>query len=601
MKGIILAGGRGTRLFPSTKVTNKHLLPVFDRPMIYYPIETLKNSGIREILIVTSAENLGDFLQLLGSGKSMGVEFTYKVQDGASGIADALSRAEGFAGDQNIAVILADSIFENSFENDALYFRSGAQIFVKKVDDPSRFGVVEMDAENRVQSIEEKPDFPKSKWAQTGLYLYDNQVFDLIRTLKPSRRGELEITDLNNIYLQKKQLRAAKVSGMWMDAGTHESLLEASLLAQDAFDPVQIQARQKALSPHAATQKSENHFPKIVAGLATFNSTKYLDSCLKSLLAQDYPNLEIVIFDNASTDETVSIIREKFPQVRVLQSDKNLGFGAAHNQILRNSECDFYACLNIDIIFEPSFLSELAKMIDEKTNYGSVGGKLKRWDFSQKENAEKSFGKTNFIDSISLRVLRANRFENLGEGEIDCGQFDQSKEVFGISGAAVLLRKKALDDVCFVSDEGEKEFFDESMFMYKEDVDLAYRLQWAGWKSIYAPAAVAYHDRTVDVSGNSILHLIKNRSKKSKRVNQVSYLNHQILLAKNVSGQSLSRGVQNATFWYNFKVFVYLLIFETELLGQWWHFFKLRKKIRAQREQLPKRVSGAEIEKFMEA
>ncbi|MDH3324353.1 MAG: glycosyltransferase family 2 protein, partial [Candidatus Peregrinibacteria bacterium] len=223
-------------------------------------------------------------------------------------------------------------------------------------------------------------------------------------------------------------------------------------------------------------------------GLATYNSEKYIESCLSSLLAQNYENVEVVIFDNNSQDKTVATIRENFSseKVRIIESTENVGFSRAHNEILRATDSEFYACLNIDMIFEPNFISESVKSINEKPIFGSTGGKIKKWDFDtfKGKGGLSSFGKsgkTNFIDSAGLKIFSSHRFENIGEGEVDYGQFNESKEVFGFSGAAVLYRRKALEDVAFINEKGEKEFFDESMFLYKEDIDLAYRLQWAGW------------------------------------------------------------------------------------------------------------------------
>ena len=599
MKGVILAGGEGSRLFPCTKVTNKHLLPVFNKPMIYYPIETLKNSGIQDILIISGPEHAGDFMQLLGSGLEFNVNFTYKIQDGSGGIAQALSLAEGFANNESVAVILSDNIFENSFSEEIFYFQKGAQIFCKEVEDPSRFGVVDVREDGSIRSIEEKPAFPKSKLAQTGFYLFDNQVFDFIKQIQPSKRGELEITDVNNIYLERKQLKYHKLEGAWIDAGTHESLLEASIIAQEAFEP-----GRKVIQKHRSKnlEQTKNNTPKVTIGLLTHNSEKYISSCLTSLLGQNYENTEIIILDNHSVDKTKSILAKEFPQIRVLKSDKNKGFGAGHNQILNESEGELYACLNIDMIFEPNFITQLVKAIEEKPTYGSVGGKIKRWDFEGFEshtNSLQEMGKTNFIDSIGIRFLKSHKFEDIGQGEVDYGQFDHKKEVFGISGAAILLRRKALEDIAFK--EGESpEYFDTSMFMYKEDVDLAYRLQWAGWKSQYSPQAVAFHDRTISAIGNSAFDIIKNRQKKSSKINQLSYLNHQILIRKNFS-EKFSREIKNATFFYNLKIFLYLLFFETETLGQWWKIYRLSKKIKSQREAMPKRVSQKDLEKLMEA
>jgi glucose-1-phosphate thymidylyltransferase len=231
MKGIVLAGGTGTRLYPLTKVTNKHLLPVGNKPMIFYPIEKLTEAGIKEILIVTGTEHMGDVVNLLGSGKDFGCRFTYKVQDEAGGIAQALGLAENFAGNEPMTVILGDNIFEaglsKAIEN---YPGSGAQILIKQVEDPERFGVAELDGENII-GIEEKPEKPKSDYAVTGIYMYDADVFNLIKTLKPSRRGELEITEVNNHYIQKGAMKYSVLDGWWTDAGTHESYKIANELA----------------------------------------------------------------------------------------------------------------------------------------------------------------------------------------------------------------------------------------------------------------------------------------------------------------------------------------------------------------------------------
>lgn len=230
MKGIILAGGTGSRLYPLTKVTNKHLLPIGNKPMIYYPIEKLTDAGIQEILIVTGTEHMGDVVNLLGSGKDFGCRFTYKVQDEAGGIAQALGLAENFVGDDCMTVILGDNIFETSLQK-ALetYPKEGAQILLKEVSDPERFGVAEVNGDIIV-GIEEKPDHPKSSLAVTGVYMYDANVFDYIRDLEPSNRGELEITDVNNRYINQGKMRFSIMDGWWTDAGTPESYKRANKL-----------------------------------------------------------------------------------------------------------------------------------------------------------------------------------------------------------------------------------------------------------------------------------------------------------------------------------------------------------------------------------
>jgi glucose-1-phosphate thymidylyltransferase len=232
MKGIILAGGKGTRLYPLTKVTNKHLLPVGGEPMIFNPIKQLISAGIKEILIVTSTQHMGDVVTLLGSGNDFGCSFTYKVQEDTGGIAQALSLAENFANGDKVVVILGDNIATNSIKPYVESFReqkSGARVLLKKVGDPERFGVAAID-EKKVMQIEEKPFAPKSDYAVIGYYMYDGQVFDFIKKIKPSSRGELEITSVNNLYVNRGQLEYDYLEGPWTDAGTFESLRYANQL-----------------------------------------------------------------------------------------------------------------------------------------------------------------------------------------------------------------------------------------------------------------------------------------------------------------------------------------------------------------------------------
>ena len=234
MKGVILAGGQGTRLHPLTRITNKHLLPVYDQPMIMYPLSTLKKSGIREVMIVCGKEHAGHFMQFLGSGRDLGLQISYALQDKPSGgIADALSYAEAFAEGMPLAIILGDNIFEKDFSKEVKNFKGGATGLFKKVADPSRFGVPVFEKSGKkVLRIEEKPKRPMSRYAQTGFYIVDATAFDLIRTLKPSARGELEMTDLLNQYVKRHEFSAAYVKGKWLDAGTIESLFEAAAVVR---------------------------------------------------------------------------------------------------------------------------------------------------------------------------------------------------------------------------------------------------------------------------------------------------------------------------------------------------------------------------------
>ena len=247
MKGVVLAGGTGSRLFPLTKITNKHLLPIYDKPMVFYPIQTLVDAGIRDILLVTGGKNSGDFLRLLANGKQFGLaHLNYTYQEGEGGIAEALSLAEHFADGQKICVVLGDNIIEGSIREAADQFRrqsSGARILLKEVEDAERFGVAEIQGDKIVR-IEEKPSQPKSNYAVTGIYMYDGTVFDKIKTLVPSGRGELEITDVNNAYIEEGTMKFNYLDGWWTDAGTFESLLRAGNLVAGTPDK---EARREAL------------------------------------------------------------------------------------------------------------------------------------------------------------------------------------------------------------------------------------------------------------------------------------------------------------------------------------------------------------------
>lgn len=236
LRGVILAGGTGSRLFPLTRVTNKHLLPVGKVPMICHPVAKLRDAGIRDVLIVTGREHMGDVIELLGSGSELGVELTYRVQDEAGGIAQALSLARGFSGGGSVCVILGDNIFEDSLEPHVARYREaggGAMVLLKEVPDPERFGVAELSPDgSKVLGIEEKPGSPKSNLAVTGIYFYDSALFEIIDGLAPSARGELEITDVNNAYIERGELRFGVLQGEWTDAGTFPSYARANRLAE---------------------------------------------------------------------------------------------------------------------------------------------------------------------------------------------------------------------------------------------------------------------------------------------------------------------------------------------------------------------------------
>ncbi len=237
MKGIILAGGSGTRLRPLTLVTSKQLLPIYDKPMVFYPLQTLLNAGIKEILIIVAPDRAGDFLHVLGSGKEFGAKFTYEIQDKPNGLADAFRIGADFIDDGPVTLVLGDNLFlgqDEELNNAIKTFTSGGRVFAKQVPDPERFGVVEFDDNGTVLSIEEKPTNPKSSHALVGLYVYDNSVVEIAKNLKPSARGELEITDINKAYLERGQLDVRMYTGEWLDTGTPNSLLTAGLMVARA-------------------------------------------------------------------------------------------------------------------------------------------------------------------------------------------------------------------------------------------------------------------------------------------------------------------------------------------------------------------------------
>jgi len=250
LKGVVLAGGLGTRLRPLTSVTNKHLLPVYDQPMIYYPIQTLVNAGITDIMVVTGGSSAGDFLRLLGNGKAFGLKhLNYAYQEGEGGIAEALSLVEHFAAQEPVCVVLGDNIIEGNIRNAVAAYRAqdrGAKILLKKVPDPQRFGVPRLD-DSRVICIDEKPAKPQSDYAVIGVYMYDASVYNIIRSLKPSGRGELEITDVNNAYISRNEMTWEELEGWWTDAGTFESLLHASnLVAQTGANKMNLRSEEVA-------------------------------------------------------------------------------------------------------------------------------------------------------------------------------------------------------------------------------------------------------------------------------------------------------------------------------------------------------------------
>ncbi|MBI5412579.1 glycosyltransferase family 2 protein [Candidatus Peregrinibacteria bacterium] len=327
-----------------------------------------------------------------------------------------------------------------------------------------------------------------------------------------------------------------------------------------------------------------NSAPKVTIGILLYHSRKYLPDCLSTLRAQDYPNLEITLRDNASGEGgDYEWVKANHPEIAI-KKGPNIGFGAGHNALIRKATGEFYACLNVDMRFEPDFIRWLVEAVQKDPEIAVATGKLLRWDFGGPNQ-----GKTTQIDTVGLKYFRSHRFEDEGQGSEDTGQYDTAREIFGSSGAAFLARMEALKDVGY---------FDELFFMYKEDIDLAYRLRWAGWKAVYTPKAVAYHDRTTaNLEGGGIFSLIANRKSHSQRVKEWSYLNHEIMLRKNYSG--FSWRVRLATAWYQFKTYIYIFCFERYLLKKRAELRALMPQIEVRRAALKRRVAPKAIEQWM--
>ncbi|RMD58907.1 glycosyltransferase, partial [Candidatus Parcubacteria bacterium] len=356
-------------------------------------------------------------------------------------------------------------------------------------------------------------------------------------------------------------------------------------------------------------KNEQKNAPKVAIGGILYDNpqtgyytSQYLPYFIESIQAQDYQNIVLLFVDNSSDPDNSNIkyLRQHYPQAEIIRPSQNIGFAQANNLMIKKArelEADYFLASNVDMFYEPNVVSELVNAVMKTPQVGSAVCKIKRWNFDLRHNGHK--GKTNYIDSVGIEITKEHRFIDRGQGEIDHGQYDQEEEVFGGSGAAVIYRLSALEDVAFVREDGEKEYFDELMFMYKEDVDLAYRLQWAGYKCIYTPKAIIYHDRTVRAVGKGILNIILNRWSRRREYKEWSWLNHHIILQK-VLDKSFSRRVRTKTWWYEIKSGLYVLLFEPHLLKQWWRLYKLRDKIRQRRQQLKRRIEAKKhIEKLM--
>lgn len=590
MKGIVFAQ---KSISPDhTPGVNPYLSLIFDKPLILSSVEALKRSSVEEILILTNKTFLPGLADFLGNGSTFGVKIRFQITEKHNEL-EALSEASSFFEEDLVAVISGTEVFDADFTTEALYFQKGSEIFVKTQEPREGQTVIEISSDGSVDSMEHAPNFPKANKVLMGLYFFDRTLSEKLKSIE--KKSEKRILDVLNLYRAEKHLSVKSVTGNWISVHSPVDLLEASLLHQESLD---IRAQKSAVI-HSMTEKKE--LPKVSIGVLLHNSEKYVKACFDSLLAQDYPNFEIVVLDNASEDHSRAVFLENFgktpsTKIRMLREEKNIGFGNGHNRLIRETKSDFYFCANIDMIFEKNFVGNLVKSMQDQPNLGATGGKLKRWDFDAFSRGQT--GKTNFLDSVGISFLSNHRFEDMGQGDADFGQFEESREVFGISGAAVLLRRSALDDIAIEETGQPVSFFDPLMFAYKEDVDLAYRLQWAGWKAKFLPQAVAYHDRTARTHGRTFWQVVKNRFKKPAKINRYSFLNHKILLQKNFS-QNFSFKILARTFAYNTKLFFYLLVFETETLLQWFRLIWMRGRINDHKKQIKKRISAKEMEKFM--
>lgn len=322
--------------------------------------------------------------------------------------------------------------------------------------------------------------------------------------------------------------------------------------------------------------------PRVSINLVTWNGAKYIDACLRSVENQTFKDFSVIIIDNGSTDETLELLNERYPQLKVIKHKENLGFAKAHNQAIHWTKSEYLVCLNQDVVLTPDFLEKLVDFMDKKPMAGVATGKILRLQEDQQ---------TKYIDSLGLKIFKSFRVVDLGSGEMDEGQHDVIDEVFGVSGAVPFFRRQALEEMIY-----QQEFFDESFFSYKEDVDLAFRLRLAGWQAWKLPQAVAHHDRTVTTPANKMTKLLvaKNRRKKSRFANYYSYRNHLYFLIKCLPQINLS------VLFYELTKLFYLLFFEFRTLRAWRDVWRNRKQLCAKRKVIwkNKKVEVAELERW---
>ena len=354
---------------------------------------------------------------------------------------------------------------------------------------------------------------------------------------------------------------------------------------------------------------ARNNTPKVFIGAILFDkadksyaTSHYLPYFIKSIKAQDYDNIELIFVDNSELveNDNISWLKVNYPQATIIRTGENLGFAKSYNLMIKKAvdlNSEYFIASNLDMIYEGNVVTALINAVGKNPHIGSATCKIKRWDYAARDSG--NFGKTNILDTAGIEITKSHRFIDRGQGEIDHGQYNREEEIFGASGALAIYRLSAIEDTAFIREDGDKEYFDELMFMYKEDADLSYRLQLAGYKSIYTSSAVVYHDRTVAGQGRSLRQIIKSRQGRRKEYKEWSWLNHHIILQK-IPRNDYSIGVRAKTFWYGIKSNFYLLIFEPHVLKQWLQLFKLRKKIQARRDQLKIRISlKNDLEKLM--